>query len=50
MEPTLVVWLCCGLGDDCAVVGMDKVEIEAREVYSLADDYDIMKSKLDDKK
>ena len=50
MEPTKVVRLCCGLGDDCIVVGMDKIEMEAREVCSLADDYDIMKTELDDKR
>ena len=50
MEPTQVVRLCCGLGDDGAVVGIDQVEMEAREVCSLADDYDIMKSELDDKR
>ena len=41
--------MCCGLGNDCVVMGMNKIEIEAREVCSLADDYDIMKSELDDK-
>ena len=50
MEPTQVVRLCCGLGDDCAAVGMDKVELEAREVCSFADSHDIMKSELDDKR
>ena len=50
MEPTKVVQLCCGLGDDCVAMGMDKVEMEARAVCSLADDYDIMKSELDDKR
>ena len=50
MEPTLVIRLCCGLGDDCLAVGMDKIEMEAREVYSLADEYDVMKSELDDKR
>ena len=50
MQPTQVVRLCCGLGDNCVAVGMDKIEIEARELYSLADDYEIMKSELDDKR
>ena len=50
MEPTQVVWLCCGLGDDCAAVGMDKIEMEAREVCSFADSHDIMKSEPDDKR
>ena len=50
MKPTQVVRLCCRLRDDCVVVGIDKMEIEAREVYSLADDYKIMKSELDDKR
>ena len=50
MEPTQVVRLCCGLGDDCVAVGMDKIETEAREVCSLADDYEIMKSELDEKR
>ena len=50
MEPTQVVRLCCGLGDDCVAVGMDMIEMEAREVCSLADDYDIMKSELDIKR
>ena len=50
MEPTQVVRLCCGLWDNCVAVGMDKIEMEAREVCSLADDYDIMKSELDDKR
>ena len=50
MEPTQVVRLCCGLGDDCVAVGMDKIEMEAREVCSRADDYDIMKSELDNKR
>ena len=49
MKPTEVVRLFCGLRDDCIAVGMDKIETEAREVCSLADDYDIMKSELDDK-
>ena len=50
MESTQVVRKCCRLGDDCVAVGMDKVEMEAREVCSLADHYDIMKSELDDKR
>ena len=50
MEPTQVVRLCCGLGDNCGAVGMDKIEMEAREVCSLANDYDIIKSELDDKR
>ena len=50
IEPTQVVRLCCGLGDDCVAVGMDTIEMEAREVCSFADDYDIMKSELDDKR
>ena len=50
MKPTQIVRLCCGLGDNCVEVGMDKIEMEAREVCSLADDYDIMKSELDDKR
>ena len=50
MGPTQVVRLYCGLGDDCVAVGMDKVEIEGREVCLLADDYDIMTSELDDKR
>ena len=50
MDPTKIVCLCCGLGDDCVLVGMDKVEMDAREVCSLADVYEIMKSKLDDKR
>ena len=50
MQPTLVVRLCCGLGDDCAAVGMDKIEMEAREVCLFADSHDIMKSELDDKR
>ena len=49
MEPTEVVWLCCGLWDDCVAVGMDKIEMEAREVCSFADSHDITKSELDDK-
>ena len=40
----------CELGYDCVAVGMDKIEMEAREVCSLADNYDIMKSELDDKR
>ena len=50
MEPTQIVRLCCGLGNDCVAVGMDKIEIEAREVCSLAIDYEIMKSELDNKR
>ena len=50
MEPSQVVRLCCGLVDDCAAVGMDTIEMEAREVCSLADDYEIKKSQLDDKR
>ena len=50
MEPTQVVRLCSWLGDNCVAVGMDKIEMEAREVCSLADNYDIMKSELDDKR
>ena len=50
MEPTQVVRLCCGLGDDSVAVGMVKIEMEVREVCSLADDDDIMKSELDDKR
>ena len=50
MEPTEVVRLCCGLGDDCVAVGLDKIEMEAREVCSFADSHDIMKSELDDKR
>ena len=50
MEPTQLVRLCCGLGVDCVVVGMDKIEMEAREVCSLADDNEIMTSELDDKR
>ena len=49
MESTQAVHLCCGLGDDCVVVGMDKIGMGAREVCSLADDYEIMTSELDDK-
>ena len=30
MEPNEVVRLCCRLGDDCAAVGMDKIEMEAK--------------------
>ena len=50
MEPTQVVQLCCRLGDDCVAVGMDKVEMEAREVCSFADSHDIMRSERDDKR
>ena len=50
MEPTQVVRLCCGLGDDSVAVGIDKIEMEAREVCSVADYYNIMKSELDDKR
>ena len=50
MEPTQVVRLCYGLGDDCVAVGMDKIEMEAREVCSFANSHDIMKSELDDKR
>ena len=50
MEPTEVVRLCCGLGDECVAVGMDKIEMEVREVCSFADSHDIMKSELDDKR
>ena len=49
MEPTQVVRLCCGLGDYCVAVGMDMIEMAAREICSLADDYDIIKNELDDK-
>ena len=45
-----MVRLCCGVGDDCVAVGMNKMEMEAREVCSLADDYEIIKSELDDKR
>ena len=37
-------------GGDCVAVRMDKIEMETREECSLADDYDIMKSELDDKR
>ena len=50
MEPTQVVRLCWGLGDDCATVGMDKIEMEVREVCSLANNYNVMKSELDVKR
>ena len=50
MEPAQVVRLYCGLGDDCVRVGIDKIKMEAREVCSLADDYEIMKSELHDKR
>ena len=50
MEPTQVVRLCCGLGDDCVALGMDKIEMEAREVCSFADSHAIMKSELDNKR
>ena len=50
MEPTQVVRLCCGLGDDCVAVAMDKIEMEAREMCSFADSNDIMKSEIDDKR
>ena len=50
MELTKVVRLCCGLGDDCVAVGMDKIEMQAREVCLLADDYEIIKSELDNKR
>ena len=50
MEPTQVVRLCCRLGDDCVAVGMDKVKMEAKEVCSFADNHDVMKSELDDKR
>ena len=50
MEPIQVVRLCCGLVDDCVAVGMDKIEMEAREVCSFADSHDVMKSELDDKR
>ena len=42
--------MCCRLGDDCIVVGMDKIEMEATEVCSFADSHDIRKSELDDKR
>ena len=45
-----MVRLCCGLGNDYVAVGIDKIEMEAKEVCSLADDYHIMKSELDDKR
>ena len=50
LEPTQVVGLYYGMADDCIVLGMDMIEMEAREVCSLADDSDIMKSELDDKR
>ena len=50
MEPTQVVRLCCGLGDDCVAVGMDRIVMEAREVCSLANHYEIMKRELNDKR
>ena len=50
MEPTQVVRLCYGLGDNWVAAVMDTIEMEAREVCSLADDYDVMKSELDDKR
>ena len=50
MEPTQVIQWCYGLKDDCAAVEMDKIEVEAREVCSLADNYKIMKSELFDKR
>ena len=50
MEPTQVVHSCCGLGDDCVAVGKHTIEMEAREVCSLPDDYEIMKSELDNKR
>ena len=50
MEPTQGVWLCCELGDDCVAVVTDKIEMEAREVCSLGDDYEIIKSEPDDKR
>ena len=50
MEPTQVVHLCCGLGDDCVVVVIDKIEMEPREVCSLPDDYKIMKEELNNKR
>ena len=31
-------------------MGIDKIEMEAREVCSFADSHDIMKSELDDKR
>ena len=49
IEPTQVFCLCCGLGNDCVAGGVDKIEMEAREVYSLADNSYIIKSELDDK-
>ena len=36
-------------GDHCVKVGMDKIEMETREVCLFADSHDIMKSELDDK-
>ena len=36
--------------DDCIAIGMDKIKMEAREVCLLTDDYEIMKSELDDKR
>ena len=50
IEPTQVIQLCCRLWDDCAAVGIDKIEMEGREVCSLADDCKIMKSELDDER
>ena len=50
MEPTQGVRLCCGLKDECVDVGMDKIEMQVREVCSFADSHDIMKSELDDKR
>ena len=32
MESTQVIWFSCGLGVDFVAVGMDKIEIKAREV------------------
>ena len=50
MELTQVVWLSCGLGEDCVVVGMDKIEGEAMDVCSLSDEYNNVKRELDIKR
>ena len=50
MEPTQILHSCCGLGEDCVTVGMEKIERQAMDVCSFADKYDLAKSELDDKR
>ena len=48
MMPTQVICLCCRLDDYCVVVGIYHSTKQVIEACSLADDYNIVNSELED--